>query len=70
MTTEHYKQEIRDMNGTQIRVTTYKIGDEYFCHVSNFDPDATISRARAGTKEAAVNEAIQKASDRILRYKR
>ena len=70
MTTQNYEQEVREVNGTQIRVTNYKIGDEFYCHVSNYDPDAIIARAHGSTKEVAVNEAMQKASDRLLRYHR
>ena len=70
MTSEEFKDEIVDVSGTKVIVTTYKIGEEFHCHVSNYDPGATISRAHGVTKEAAMDEAIRKASERILRYRR
>jgi len=70
MTTEQFEQEIREIDGTKIRLTTYKIGGEYYCHVTNVDPDATIARASAVTREDAVKEAVKKASERIVRYRR
>ena len=70
MTSEEFKEEIINVNGTKVLVTTYRIEEEFYCHVSNYDPGATISRASAATKEAAVNEAIKKASERIQRYRR
>ena len=46
-------------------MTTYKIGDDYYCHVYNVDPGATIARATAATREEAVEEAMIKVSQRI-----
>jgi hypothetical protein len=70
MTSEQFEEEIRDVNGTKVVVTTYKIDAEFYCHVSNFEPGATIARASAIEKEVAVNEAVRKASERIIRYRR
>jgi len=70
MTSEEYKEEIQILDGTKVVITTYRIGDEFHCHVSNYDPGATIARAHAAMKEAAVNEAVKKATERILRHKK
>jgi len=70
MTTEEFKEEIIDVCGTKVLVTTYKIEAEFHCHVSNYDAGATISRTSAAAKEDAMDEAIRKASERILRYRR
>ena len=65
MKSEQFEEEIRELNGTKVLVTTYKIGDEFHCHVSN-DPGATIARASAPSKQVAVSLALEKASGRIL----
>ena len=65
MNTENFKEEFREFNGVPIRVTTYKIGDDYYCHVYNVDPGATVARATAATREKAVEEAMIKVSQRI-----
>lgn len=65
MTTEHFKEEYRELHGTKVRITSYKIGDEYYCHVYNADPGATIARATANTLDDAMNQAIEKASARL-----
>jgi hypothetical protein len=65
MNTENFKEEFRDLEGTKVRITTYKIGDECYCHVYNADPGATIARATAGTVEEAMQKAIEKASSRL-----
>ena len=66
MTTEEFHEEYTEVNGTRVRVTTYKIGQEFHCHVANADPGATIARTSASSKEDAVNEAIKKAAERIV----
>jgi len=66
MTTEHFHEEYSEVNGTRVRITTYKIGNEFHCHVANADPGATIARTSAASREDAVSEAIKKASERIV----
>jgi len=70
MTTENFKEEYRELNGAKVRITSYKIGDEYYCHVYNADPGATIARATATTLQDAMNHAIEKASARLSGMKR
>jgi len=65
MNTEQFKEEFRELNGAKIRITTYKIGNEFYCHIYNEDPGATIARASGPTSEAAVQKALEKASVRI-----
>ena len=62
---QEYKTERREIAGVNIDVTTYKVGDRYFCHVSNTDPGATIARAEADTREMAEQLALTKAKDRL-----
>jgi hypothetical protein len=63
--TENFKEEIVEVNGVPVRVTTYKIGDNYYCHIYNVDPGATIARTAAASREMAVEEAMLKVSQRI-----
>jgi hypothetical protein len=65
MTTENFKEEFRELNGTKVRITSYKIGNEFYCHVYNADPGATIARGTANTLEDAMQKAIGKASARL-----
>ena len=66
MRTEQFSEEIEELNGISIRITTYKIDNEFYCHVANADPGAVIARACAATREAAREEAIRKAQSRIV----
>lgn len=65
MNTEQYKEEFRELNGVKIRIATYKIGNEFYCHIYNADPGATIARASGSTSEAAVKKALEKAAARV-----
>ena len=66
MTTEEFKEEYTEVNGTRVLIITYKIGKEFHCHLANADPGATIARTSASNKEDAVSEAIKKAAERIV----
>lgn len=65
MKTENFKEEFRQIKGVSIRITTYQIGDDHYCHIYNVDPGATIARATAATREKAVETAMAKAEQRI-----
>jgi len=65
MNTEEFKEEFRELNGTKIRITSYKIGSEFYCHIYNADPGATIARASGNTSEEAIQKALEKATARI-----
>ena len=67
MKTEGYHEEYRDLEGVQVRIAVYKIGEEFHCHVYNADPGATIARASAGDRETALQQALEKASARIVK---
>ncbi|MEK9136594.1 MAG: hypothetical protein AAB393_05680 [Bacteroidota bacterium] len=62
---EHYDIETKELSGVPIRVTSYRIGDRFHCHVENTDPGATIARAEGPTKEQAVEIALSKARERL-----
>ena len=63
---EDFKNMKSDIKGVPISITSYKIGEKYFCHVANLDPGATIARSQADTLQEAQQHALTKATDRIL----
>jgi hypothetical protein len=65
MKAEEYRVELKEIAGQQIRITTYRIGDLYHCHVANADPGATIARAEAATRNDAERAAVAKATERL-----
>lgn len=63
--TKNYQTEKKDLQGSKVIVTSYQIGEKYFCHVSNEYPGATIARAKGPNRETAVSLALEKAFKRL-----
>ena len=63
--TEEYRVQTREVNENKLNITSYKIGDRYYCHVDNVEPGATIARSDAPTEEEAIQAAVAKARDRL-----
>ena len=66
MSSEQFQEEIREVNGIKMRVTTYKIGGKFHCHVVDTNPGATIARASGDNKEEALQTALNKAGQRVI----
>jgi len=62
---EGYRTDKLDIAGTSVEVTSYQIGDRYYCHVTNVDPGATIARAEGASREEAAKLALAKATHRL-----
>lgn len=65
MKAEDFSEEMLDLAGTKVRLTTYKIGEDFYCHVYSADPGATIARASSRHKETAREVALEKARARL-----
>ena len=52
------------LEGVQVQVTSYRIGERHSCTVDNIDPGAVIGRGsgpdRGSAEEAAINQASMK----------
>ncbi len=62
---EDHQSEATEINGVEVRVTSYRIDQRYFCHVSNADPGATIARGEGGSRDEAREVAVSKATLRL-----
>lgn len=66
--TEHHRTTRRELEGVPIDIVSYKIGEQYYCHITNVDPGATIARAEAVTsQEDAEQIAFARAAERLKR---
>ncbi len=65
MKTEDYHVEKKELQGVMVSVTSYRIGDRFYCHVANLDPGATIARAEADSHAEAERVALAKAAERL-----
>ncbi len=58
---QDYQVDERRINDLAVKITSYRLGDAYYCQVANADPGATIARAEGATRGQAVDAAIRKA---------
>ena len=65
MKTEDYKVDAGEINGVKIKITSYKMGASFYCHIANAQPGATIARADASTAQEAMKLALAKATLRL-----
>jgi ribosomal protein L16/L10AE len=57
----------REISGLTVNITSYKIGNKYYCHIDNVDPGATIVRLDGESKEEVIQTALEKAAQRLAR---
>ena len=62
---QDYEVQDRHLNGTPVKVTSYRLGETYYCQVANADPGATICRAEGATHDQAFDAAVSKAAERL-----
>lgn len=67
MKAENFTEEIIELSGIKLRVTSYKIGEKYYCHVYSADPGAAIARSSSPMREVAIEEALAKTQKRLLK---
>jgi hypothetical protein len=66
---EGYEQKEAELAGWPVRITSYKLQDEWRCEIANVSPGATIARATGATRAAAVEAASAKAAQRLGRQR-
>lgn len=54
----------------QLRVVSFRLGEEYQCVVDNVDPGAVLARAKAGNREEAERAAVEQAKELIAKTRR
>ena len=55
------------LEGVEVAVTSYRIGERYSCTVDNIDPGAVIGRGSGPDRQTAEEAAINQASMKILK---
>ncbi len=66
---ENYRTTMRVIEGVTISITSYKIGEQFYCHVTNSDPGATIARAEATTSQEDAEQIAQAKAIEKLTHK-
>ena len=58
---EDYTERPDEIDGWNVHLVTYRIGDRYYCTIDNVDPGARIARAEGTTREEVERVALEKA---------
>ena len=62
---DDFSVNTREISGLTVSITSYKIGNRYYCHIDNIDPGATIVRLDGESKEEVIQTALEKAMQRL-----
>jgi hypothetical protein len=62
MKPEDHSRRQEELAGWPVTIETYKLGDVYYCTISNVDPGARFARAEGPTRAEAESRAIEKAT--------
>jgi len=67
---EHFSERQVDVDGWQVNLTTYKLGEKWHSKADNVSPGAALARVVAESREAAEERALARAKELLSRTKR
>jgi hypothetical protein len=67
---EGYKERKLELEGWQVNLTSYKLGEVYHAKADNVSPGASIARATAPTRLEAEQQALEKARKHLSHTRR
>lgn len=70
MKVEDHQERKLEIAGWPVHLTSYRIGETFYCNADNVSPGANIARATGSTREEAEKKAIDKATERLAATKR
>lgn len=59
-----------ELEGWPVRITRYRIGPRYFCHVDNVSPGANFARVSGSSADEARSKAVETARARLATTRR
>jgi hypothetical protein len=62
MKSEEFLEHRQELNGWQVNIVSYRIGERFYCTIDNVDPGARFARAEGATRDEAEAMAIEKAT--------
>ena len=70
MKPEEYNERQIEVDGWQVNLTSYKLGDVYHCKADNVSPGAWLARTTGATREEAEQKALERARQLLSRTRR
>jgi len=70
MKAEDYRECQTEAEGWPVRLTSYRIGEIFYCQADNVSPGSWLARTQGSTREEAEQKALALARQRLSRTKR
>ena len=70
MKPENFSERKVDVDGCQVNLTTYQLGEKWYTKADNVSPGAALARIVADTREEAETRALARAKELLSRTKR
>lgn len=70
MKPENYSEQKVEIDGWQVNLTIYQLGDKWHAKADNVSPGAALARIVADTREDAESKALARAKELLSRTKR
>jgi hypothetical protein len=70
VTPQHYNERKLEIDGWQVNLTTYQLGDQWHAKADNVSPGAALARIVADTREDAESRALARAKELLSKTKR
>jgi len=65
-----YQERQLEIEGWPVRLTSYRIGETFYCSADNVSPGAAVARTNGPTREEAETAAIDRARSKLAATKR
>jgi len=70
MKPQDYQERHLQIEGWPVNLTSYQLGDLFYCKIDNVSPGAWLARTTAPTREEAEQKALEKAKQLLARTHR
>ena len=70
MRVEEFSERSLQLDGWDVHLTTYRLGDVYHCKADNVSPGAALARTTGESREIAEQKALERAAQLLSRTRR
>ena len=70
MRPEEYSERTLEIEGWQVHVVTYRLGEKYISKADNVSPGANLARREGATREEAEAQVLERARELLSRTRR
>ena len=70
MKAKNFSQRKAQTVGWPVNITTYQLGDQYYCTVDNVSPGAWIAKSEGSSRKDAEKRALERATELLAKTRR